>query len=120
MIDVEDIGLVTAKVLIEPGKHENKSYELTNNQILTFTEIARKLSEVLGKEIEFISPGILRFYLSKRREGMSNMFIFVMIMLHYFPRFQKTPEITDWVKIITGREPKMFAEFDEENIEELQ
>lgn len=26
------------------------------------------------------------------------MLIFVMIMLHYFPRFQKEPKITNWVE----------------------
>jgi len=31
--------------------------------------------------------------------------------LHYFPRFQKTPKTTRWVKIITGQEPKSFDNF---------
>ena len=40
VIDVTDIGAVAAKVLKEPQKHINKRYELTNNEALTFTEMA--------------------------------------------------------------------------------
>lgn len=42
---------------------------------------------------------------------MPTMLILVMIMLHYLPRFQKEPQITDWVKKITNNEPKTFDEF---------
>ncbi len=111
LIEVEDIGNVSAQVLIEPHNHINKSYELTNNEILTFTEIAEKISKGIGKTIKFISPNLFQFYLTKRKENIPTMFILVMIMLHYFPRFQKSPNTTQWVKIITGSEPKSFDEF---------
>lgn len=42
LIDATDIGSVAAKVLVEPQNHINKAYDLTNNQILTFTEMAEK------------------------------------------------------------------------------
>mgnify|MGYP003379935476 CR=1 FL=1 len=92
-------------------RDSNKSYELTNNEILTFTEIAEKISKGIGKTIKFISPNLFQFYLTKRKENIPTMFILVMIMLHYFPRFQKSPNTTQWVKIITGSEPKSFDEF---------
>jgi len=111
IIDAENIGSVTAKVLIEPQNHINKSYELTNNETLTFAEMAEKISNGIGKTIKFISPNLLHFFLTKRKENMPTMLILVMIMLHYFPRFQKTPKTTEWVKIITGQEPKSFDDF---------
>jgi uncharacterized protein YbjT (DUF2867 family) len=111
VIDVTNIGAVAAKVLIEPQNHINKSYELTNNETLTFTEMAEKISNGIGKTITFVSPNILQFYFTKGKEKMPTMLILVMIMLHYFPRFQTTPKTTDWIKIITGNEPKTFDEF---------
>lgn len=111
VIDVEDIGAVAAKVLTEPQNHMNKRYELTNSETLTFTEMAEKISHGIGKTIQFISPNLLQFFSTKRKENMPTMLILVMIMLHYFPRFQKTPKTTEWVKIITGKEPKSFDEF---------
>ena len=120
VIDVTDIGAVAAKVIIEPENHSNKSYELTNNETLTFTEMAAKISNGIGKTITFVSPNLLQFYFTKRKEKMPAMLILVMIMLHYFPRFQTTPKTTNWVKIITGNEPKSFDEFVALNRKELQ
>ncbi len=120
LIDVDDIGLVAAMVLAEPQKHLNKSYELTNNETLTFAEMAHKLSNGLGAKIEFISPNLLQFYLTKQKEGVPAMFILVMIMLHYFKRFQQTPRTTECVKNITGQEPKTFDEFILTNLKQLQ
>jgi len=120
LIDVDDIGLVAAKIITEPEVHLNKSYELTNGEKLSFAEMANKLSSGLGKKIQYISPNLLQFYLTKRKEGVPLMFILVLIMLHYFPRFQKTPKTTQWVKNITGQEPKSFDDFVQSNIKQLQ
>ena len=118
LIDASDIGSVAAKVLVEPQNHINKAYDLTNNQILTFTEMAEKISNILHKHIQYISPNLLNFFLTKRKEKTPVMLILVMIMLHYFPRFKKTPKTTSWVKIITGEEPNSFENFVESNVKQ--
>jgi len=120
IIDIEDIGAVPAKVLTETQNHINKSYELTNSETLTFTEMAKIISNVIGITINFVSPNLLQFFLAKRKENMPSMLILVMIMLHYFPRFQKTPKTTDCVKMITGHEPKSFDQFVHTNKKQLQ
>lgn len=120
IIDVEDIGAVAAKVLTEPPKHINKSHELTNNETLTFNEMAEKISTGIGKKINFISPNLLQFFLAKRKENLPSMLIIVMIMLHYFPRFKKTPKTTHCVKNITEQEPISFDNFVLTNKKQLQ
>jgi len=120
LIDVEDIGAVIAKILTEPQNHINQSYELTNNETLTFSEMAKKISSGIGKTIHFLSPNLIQFFWTKRKENIPTMLILVMIMLHYFPRFQKTPKTTKWVKIITGQEPISFDNFVLSNSKFLQ
>lgn len=115
LIDVMDIGEVAANILINIKQHINESYDLTNEEKLTFSQMAKILSNGLGTQIKFQSPNLMRFFLTKRKENMPTMFILVMIMLHYFPRFQKEPETTDWVAKITGRQPRTFAQFISEN-----
>ena len=111
VIDVTDIGKVAAKILTETNNHVNKCYELTNREKLTFGEMAEKLSKGLNTTITYESPNLFKFYWTKRKEKMPTMLILVMIMLHYLPRFQREPNITDWVKKITNDEPKTFDEF---------
>ncbi len=64
--------------------------------------MAEKINSGIGKTINFISPNLLQFFLTKRKENMPSVLILVMIMLNYFPRFQKTPKTTDCVNIISG------------------
>ena len=111
IIDVRDIGLVAASILADTSGHINKAYDLTCNEKLTFGEMAQRLSTGLGIDIHYESPSLLNFYLVKRREKTPFMFILVMIMLHYFPRFQKEPEISDWTEQIIGRQATRFDVF---------
>ena len=115
LIDVTDIGRVAANILAETEKHLNKSYELTNHEKLSFSDMAKKLSKGLQMDIKYESPNLFRFFIEKRKEKMPTMLIFVMIMLHYLPRFQKEPATTDWVNKIINAEPKTFDEFVLEN-----
>ena len=115
LIDVRDIGAVSATILTNISEHINKSYELTCKVKLTFLEMARILSNILGIEIQYKSPNLISFFLTKRKEKTPTMFILVMIMLHYFPRFQKEPETTNWVEKITNRQPTTFEQFINDN-----
>ncbi len=115
LVDVRDIGAVAAVILTNPERHVNSAYELTSNEKLTFKEMAIKLSEGLGEEIKYESPNLLKFYLVKRKEKMPAMLIFVMIMLHYLPRFQKEPAITPSIKELIGEQPITFEQFISDN-----
>lgn len=115
LIDVRDIGAVSATILTNVSEHINKSYELTCNEKLTFSEMAKILSNILRTAIKYISPNLLSFFLTKRQEKTPAMFILVMIMLHYFPRFKKEPEITEWVEKIANKEPITFMQFVTDN-----
>ena len=111
LIDVRDIGKVAAKIITEISLHINSAYDLTNNERLTFQEMSEKLSKNLHEKITFKSPNLLQFFLRKREENVAFGYILVLIMLHYLPRFQDIPPISNWVKEITGNEPISFSQF---------
>lgn len=111
LIDVRDIGAVAARILSNLSAHVNASYELTGSEALTFAQMANVLSNGLGTGIRFESPGLLRFFTVKRKEGVPVSFILDMIMLHYLPRFQKAPALTNWVEQLTGKQPVTFERF---------
>jgi uncharacterized protein YbjT (DUF2867 family) len=52
-VDVRDIADVAVAALTETG-HEGKVYDLTGSQALTHTEMAERLSAVLGRQIAFV------------------------------------------------------------------
>jgi uncharacterized protein YbjT (DUF2867 family) len=115
LIDVEDIGRVVAHLLLNPSAYLNHALDLTNQEKLTFGQMADQLSTVLGRHIEYRSPSLWRFFWHKWREQVPPMFILVMIMLHYLPRFQAEPAISGEVERITGHPAKSFEQFVQEN-----
>lgn len=119
LVDVRDIGAVSAKILANISQHQNKSYELTSEEKLSFGEMALKLSSILGVEIQFKSPNLISFFLTKKKEKIPTALILVMIMLHYFPRFQKEPAVTSCVQEIINRPAITFDQFIKDNKELL-
>ncbi len=115
LVDVSDIGEVATVILNDIENHKNKSYELTNNEQLSFEEMAAKLSIGLNRTITYISPNLFNFYLTKQRQKMPTALILVMIMLHYLPRFQKEPKTTACIENILKRKPTTFDAFVAEN-----
>ncbi|GHB72594.1 SDR family oxidoreductase [Persicitalea jodogahamensis] len=119
LIDVRDIGAVAAQVLVRPDKYANKAFDLTSEEPLMFRQMAEKLSRGLGRTINYESPTLWEFFREKRREGYSMGLIVVMAVLHYLPRFQKTPPLSPWVEKITGSAPISFEQFVCDNSEVL-
>jgi NAD(P)H dehydrogenase (quinone) len=55
-----DIGAAGAAVLTGTG-HENQSYEISNNTSYSFHDIAKILSDLSGKTIQYVSPDAEEF-----------------------------------------------------------
>lgn len=110
-IDVQNIGEVAAIVLDDFKEYSNKIFEITGSENLSFGEVAEKLTCILGREIRFESPNVGKFYRTKRKEGLERGLVFVMIFLHYLPRYQKSPYISDSYKKLTGEEPNTLESF---------
>lgn len=111
VVDVTDVGEVAAKILLNASAHQYQAYELTNDELLNFSEFAHQISEVTGKSIKFISSNLLSFIFTKLREGQRLTYIFVLIMLHYFPRFKESPACSYIVESFLNRPPVKFKKF---------
>ncbi len=55
MIDCRDSGEIVAKVLLEQG-HEGQSYKLTGPESVSFDDVAKRMTAILGKEVKYIDP----------------------------------------------------------------
>lgn len=104
-VDVDDIGAAIARVLAEADRHRGKIYTLTGPDLLSFREVARILSEELGRTIRYQSPNLLRFVWYRRRLGDDWGYIMVLILLHYLARFQPVPEQHDDLVLLTQKKP---------------
>jgi NAD(P)H dehydrogenase (quinone) len=70
-VDMAEAG---AQVLAGEG-HENKVYEISNTESVSYTEIAGILSELSGKEIQYVSPSQEDFKAELTKLGVPEMYI---------------------------------------------
>jgi uncharacterized protein YbjT (DUF2867 family) len=54
MIDARDISAVAARVLTEEG-HDGQTYTLTGPAAISFHDVARILSGILGREVSYVN-----------------------------------------------------------------
>ena len=109
--DVDDIGTFAAKVLLHPENYQNRAYEITGPETLTFGQVATLISTVSHTPVKYVSPSLLRFFLQKRREGVATGYILVMMLLHYLPRFTPAIPLSTDFERVTGSKPKTMLQF---------
>ena len=109
-IDVRDIGAVAAVVLSEEG-HAGKNYDLTGSERLDYWEVARVMSEVLGRRITYRNPNPLYFFIEAIRRGRPFAQALIMLLLYTATRFGMAEAVTHEVERLTGRKPISFRQY---------
>ncbi len=110
-IDVENIGEASAILLNDFEQYKNRAVEITGYENKNFSEVTDLINQSIEDKIEFVSPNPFKFYNIKKDDGLETGMILVMIMLHFLPRFQKEPIISDLYEKLTGEKPTTLKEF---------
>jgi uncharacterized protein YbjT (DUF2867 family) len=110
MIDPRDVGAVAAAVLTGSG-HEGRSYRLTGPAAIGYREVAGELSKATGAPVRYadVPPAAARDGLAAA--GMPDWLVGHLDGAFALIRDGAFEETTDTVRVITGREPRAFAEF---------
>jgi uncharacterized protein YbjT (DUF2867 family) len=110
-IDAKNIGEVTAQLINSFDQYKNNTFEITGRENKSFYEVAILMSKVTGLKIGYKSVNPVKFYFRKRKEGVKSGLALVMTILHFLPRIQKEPDISDNFKRLTGKEPTSLEKF---------
>lgn len=110
-VDVKNVAESAVFLLVHFDQYKNNAYEITGTDQKSFSEVSALMSQEIGLNILYKSPGPLAYYCLKRKEGLAPAYIFVMIMLHFFARFSKTPSLSSFYQQIMGRPPLLLKEF---------
>jgi len=118
-IDVKNIGEVSAILLTDFDKYRKNTYAITGKENKNFKQVADLLSQIMGVKITYHSVNPIRFFFSKKKEGVKGGFALVMTILHFLPRFQSPPSISNEFQILTGKIPTTLAQFIEREKEKM-
>lgn len=110
-IDIENIAETSAILLFNFDSYKNQALELTGLENENFDTVTSLINMVVEKPIRYRNVSPFRFYRIKKREGMVKGMIVVMILLHFLPRFQKEPRISNVYEQMTGKRPTSLKAF---------
>jgi len=119
-IDIENIGETGAILLNKFNEYKNQAFEITGLENLNFHKVTEWINNAIDNPIQYRNVNPLKFYIVKKQEGMVKGMIIVMILLHFLPRFQKEPKISDSYERLTGKKPtdlKTFIEREKNKFE---
>lgn len=116
-IDAEDIGELTARVLSEPERHQNRAYSLTGPEAIDYWRAAEILSEELGRKIIYADPkpALAKQYWIDVR-GLDREYSGVMAMLYRMTRMGTAKTVTGDFEQIMGKMPRDFRQFVKSNL----
>ncbi len=109
-VDVRDLAAVGVNAL-RGELPPNQAYPLTGAEALTYTEVAALLSIELGRPIRYANPGMLKFTLQKRREGLPWAFTLVMLGLYTTCKLGLAAKITPDLERLLGRPPISMRQY---------
>lgn len=118
-IDAKNIGEATAILITQFENYQNQVYEITGTENKNFGDVADLMTKITGEQIRFKSINPFSFYFRKKKEGIKSGLAMVMTILHFLPRFQAEPEISDNYQKLTGKFPTTLQEFIEREKEKI-
>lgn len=105
-----DMAEAAANVLTGEG-HENKTYDFGNTESYSFQDVADILSEISGKEINYVSPSVGEFMKTMKEAGVPDAAAGMSAGFSSAIAQGEFTKANDDLKKLLGREPVSLKEF---------
>ena len=110
IIDVRDVARFILDVLTRPG-HEDKTYEITGPELVSFHDIADQLSEVMGREIRYVDQPAAEFKQSLLQWVPDDWYVGTVSELFELIAQGSGALLNDEYTQVTGRAPTTLRRF---------
>src|SRR6266487_4088173 len=109
-VDTRDIAAVAAEALTSDG-HEGKTYTLTGPAALSIEQVAKILSEVAGREINYVNVPESAARDGMLQAGVPQWQVDALMELHAINKENRWTAVTADVEKVTGKAATAFAQF---------
>lgn len=116
MVDARDVAEVAA-VWLASGVPGTRALDLTGPEAVDMFEVARVLSEVTGRRVDYRRPGALAFARRRLGAGDPPTFAAVTTAIYTATRLGLADAVTDTVERVLGRPPRDLRSFAEDHRE---
>ena len=108
-VDARDVGAAAARVLTMSDPET--AYDVTGPEALTYADVAATLSDVLGREIRYPAPSILRFLARELRASRSPGFALLMCGIYTTARLGLADRVSADVEGLLDRPLRTVREY---------
>lgn len=109
-IDTRDIGEVAAVCLTDPT-YLNRELEITGPEALTYGEIAKEMSTILGTTISYSQPSLFKFRRVMIERGIPKDYVNVMVMLYLITQMGNAKKVTTDLEKVLKRSPRTIQDY---------
>ena len=118
-LDVRDIAVVAARSLAG-GEHAGKTYELNGPEAMDYTELARKISKVAGREVKYVDIPMDAQKKAMLDQGMPEWLVTALLNLQQYYLSGKGGQTDGLLQKLLQRAPITMDEFLKENLAEFR
>ncbi|MFT3822905.1 MAG: SDR family oxidoreductase [Chitinophagaceae bacterium] len=104
-----EMGEATANVLLQDG-HENKIYEITGSELYSYTDVAKALSELSGKNIEYTDVEATTLSEQLKQAGAPEFVRFAIVGFATDTKDHQFEIVSKDLEKLLGRKPMMLKE----------
>ncbi len=110
LIDARDIGEAGALSLLDE-RHVNKAYTLTGSESLSYFDVAKIFTDVLGRQITYANPSLFQFRKRMLAKGVPGQYVSVMLGVYLIAILGIPRAVTPDLSVLIGHPPKTMHEF---------
>ena len=114
MVDARDIAAVAVKCLTEPG-HASKAYDVTGSVALSTREQVEMIGRAIGKQLKYVDVPDQAARDSMLGQGMPAPLVDALIEFCDAIKAGQCATVTDTVQKLTGKTPRTFEAWAQEN-----
>jgi uncharacterized protein YbjT (DUF2867 family) len=101
-VAIDDIADAATAVLLDPGKHVGRTYDLTGPAALTFDEIARAITDATGRAVSYERETIEEAYASRAQYGAPAWEVDAWVSTYTAIAAGEIAAVSDAVPLLTG------------------
>jgi NAD(P)H dehydrogenase (quinone) len=106
----DNMAEAAASLLLSDG-HQNKIYNVSNNQSVSYAEIAELMSKITGKEIRYLSPSVEEFNAELGKAGVPEDIIGLMSSFSQAISQKEFDLPDDTLEKLLGRKPDTMSDY---------
>jgi NAD(P)H dehydrogenase (quinone) len=106
-----DLAEAEVNILLNPSVYANKTLEFNGSEQITFSEIAKKISDIVKEPIQYISPEVKEFEAKMNKIGLPNHVIEILSTFSLAIAKGEFDQQSNDLETVLGRKTKPLSEF---------